>query len=153
MSEIFTIGHSNHPIDEFVHMLTKHAISLLVDVRSEPYSRYAPQFNKLELERSLERSGIDYRYSGAALGGRPKDPALQTTEGNPDYGRMAASEQFRNELDAVMALANTKRVCLMCSEADPMCCHRESVVATELRKLEVQVTHISPDGQTERTAD
>ena len=146
MTEILTIGHSNHPIEHFLRILTKYAVRLVVDVRSDPHSRYAPQFNKAALQRSLEAAGIDYRYSGASLGGRPKDPALLTPDGKPDYEKLAESEQFQSELKTIVALAERGIVCLMCSEADPMCCHRESVVGRALRSWGVQVTHISPDG-------
>ncbi len=148
MTEIFTIGHSNHDMDEFLRILKKNAIAVVVDVRSEPHSRYAPQFNKASLERSLGSAGISYRYSGGSLGGRPKDPSLQTSDGKPDYARIAATEGFRAELEAVLALAQGGRVCLMCSEADPMCCHRESVVGKELRARGARVVHIDPDGRT-----
>jgi len=146
MTEILTIGHSNHSIDEFLRILKKQAVHLLVDVRSDPHSRYAPQFNRRNLERSLEPTGIEYRYAGASLGGRPKDPALLTCEGKPDYDKLASSEQFQTELRAIVDLAARGRVCLMCSEADPMCCHRESVVGRILRSWKVKVTHLSPDG-------
>lgn len=153
MAEIFTIGHSNHNMDEFLRILTKNAVAVVVDVRSEPHSRYAPQFNKASLERSLGSAGISYRYSGASLGGRPKDPSLQTSDGKPDYARIAATERFQSEIEAVLGLAQDKRVCLMCSEADPMCCHRESVVGKELRARGANVVHITPEGRTSRVSD
>ena len=146
MIEILTIGHSNHGIEGFLRILAKHGVRLLVDLRSEPHSRYAPQYNRVSLQRSLESAGIDYRYSGASLGGRPKDPALLAPDGKPDYDKIAASEPFQAELRAIVDLAGRMRLCLMCSEADPMCCHRESVVGRALRSWGVEVTHLSPDG-------
>ncbi len=146
MTEILTVGHSNHSIETFLRILRKHAVQLLVDVRSDPYSRYAPQFDRTALQRTLETAGIDYRYSGSSLGGRPRDAALLAADGKPDYDRLAASEQFQAELSAIVELAGHRRLCLMCGEADPMCCHRESVVGRALRGWNVRVTHISPDG-------
>ena len=147
MTEFLTLGHSNHPIAEFVRILRRHAVRVVVDVRSEPHSRYAPQFNKKRLEQSLNEAGIDYRYSGASLGGRPTDAGMYLPGGKPDYDKLASSEHFQAELRSIVDLAGTKRVCLMCGEADPMCCHRESVVGKVLREWDVKVTHIAPDGR------
>ena len=150
MIEILTIGHSNHPIDDFLRILRKRGVRALADVRSAPHSRYAPQFNKTSLQRSLEAEGIEYHYSGAGLGGRPRDSALLGPDGQPDYDKMAAGEGFRTEIEALIELGKSKRLCLMCGEADPMCCHRENIVARALRESGVRVTHISPDGTATR---
>lgn len=148
MTEILTIGHSNHDIDAFLGILKKHEVRVLVDVRSDPYSRYSPQFNKSDFERRVRAAGIDYRYSGSYLGGKPKDPSLYTPSGKPDYDALAATPAFQDELRAVVELADRKRLALMCSEADPMGCHRERMVAQVLRSWGVKVTHILPDGAT-----
>ena len=148
MTEILTIGHSNHDLLDFLNILAKYGVSVLVDVRSDPYSRYAPQFNKSDLQRHVEAAGIEYRYSGAYVGGQPKDPSLHTPSGKPDYDKLAATEEFQNELRLVLEMAESKTVALMCSEADPMACHRERIVAQVLRSWGVKVTHIMPDGST-----
>jgi len=147
MTEIYTIGHSNHDILDFLRLLKKHGIGVLVDVRSDPHSRYAPQFNKTELQRSVEAAGMQYRYSGAYVGGKPKDAALYTNSGKPDYDRLASTEQFQKELKAIVEIAAKKTVVLMCSEADPNACHRERIIAEVLRSWDVKVTHIMPDGR------
>jgi len=146
MAEIFTIGHSNHDILEFLNLLKKHRIGVLVDVRSDPYSRYASQFNKAEFQHHVEAADIQYRYSGAYIGGKPKDTSLYTAAGKPDYDKLAQTEAFQTELKAIVELAKSKRVVLMCSEADPMSCHRERILAQTLRSWGVEVTHIMPDG-------
>ena len=146
MTEIFTIGHSNHDVLDFLGILKKHAIRVVVDIRSDPHSRYAPQFNKRDVERAVLAAGMEYRYSGAYIGGKPHDPELYLQSGKPDYDKLAATEQFQNELKAVVEIAGAKRVALMCSEADPMGCHRERIVAQVLRSWGVKVTHIMPDG-------
>ena len=148
MTEILTIGHSNHDLLDFLNILAKYGVGALVDVRSDPYSRYAPQFNKSDLQRHVEAAGIEYRYSGAYVGGNPKDPSLLTPSGKPDYDKLAATDEFQNELRLVVELAEKKTVALMCSEADPMACHRERIVAQVLRSWGVKVTHIMPDGST-----
>lgn len=146
MTELFTIGHSNHDILEFLNILKKKGVRVVVDVRSDPHSRYAPQFNKRDIQRSVEAAGMEYRYSGAYIGGKPHDPGLYLASGKPDYDRLAATEQFQNELRAVVELAGAARVALMCSEADPMGCHRERILAQVLRSWGVKVSHIMPDG-------
>lgn len=146
MTEILTIGHSNHDMLGFLGILRKHGVTLLVDIRSDPHSRYAPQFNKHDLQRAIEAEGIEYRYSGSCLGGRPKDPSLYTEAGKPDYDRLAATEAFRKEIEVVVGLSAKKRVALMCSEADPIVCHRERIIAPVLRGIGVKVVHIMPDG-------
>ena len=148
MTEIFTIGHSNHDILDFLNILKKYVIRVLVDIRSDPYSRYASQFNKTEFQRQVEAAGIRYRYSGAYIGGKPKDPSLYTTSGKPDYDKLAATESFQKELKAILEIADKNRTVLMCSEADPMGCHRERIIAQVLRRWGVKVTHIMPDGTT-----
>lgn len=150
MTEIFTIGHSNHDTLDFLHILKKHGTRVLVDVRTDPYSRYAPQFNKNDFQRHVIAAGIEYRYSGASIGGKPKDSDLLTPSGKPDYDKLAATEAFQNELSALVEIAETKRVVIMCSEADPSACHRERIIAQVLRSWGVEVKHIMPDGSVEK---
>ena len=146
MPELFTIGHSNHDILDFMKMLHRHDIRVLVDIRSDPYSRYASQFNKSDFQRHVEAAEIDYRYSGNRIGGKPTDQSLYTASGKPDYDKLAATEQFQSELDAILEIAERKKLVLMCSEADPMGCHRGRIIAQVLRSRGVTVTHIMPDG-------
>ncbi|MCE5200281.1 MAG: DUF488 domain-containing protein [Armatimonadota bacterium] len=150
MIEVFTIGHSNHDVLDFINMLKRNKIQVLVDIRSDPYSRYASQFNKSEFQRHVIAAGIEYRYSGQCIGGKPKDPTMYTPAGKPDYDKLAATQAFQNELKAVVEIAEKKRVVLMCSEADPMACHRERILAQVLRSWGVEVRHILPDGSVEQ---
>lgn len=152
MTQILTIGHSNHETSEFVRILKKHGVQILVDIRSDPYSRYASQFNKSELQYEITSAGLEYRYSGAQVGGKPKDPTLYTPGGKPDYDKLASTETFKNELKAIIELAEKKRLAIMCSEADPMSCHRERIIAQVLRTWGVNVIHIMPDGSIEEVA-
>ncbi len=152
MTEILTIGHSNHDILAFLEILRQHGVHVLVDVRSDPYSRYAPQFNKSDFQHNVASAGLDYRYSGSTIGGKPKDPALQTSSGITDYDKLAATQSFQDELKAIVELAKGKRVALMCSEGDPMSCHRERIIAQVLRSWGVEVRHIQPDGTIQAVA-
>ena len=151
MTGIFTIGHSNHELQSFLNILRRNNIQVLVDIRSDPYSRYASQFNKAEFQRAVEAAGIEYRYSGASIGGKPKDSSLYTSAGKLDYDKLASTPSFQNELKALVDLAETKRIVLMCSEADPACCHRERIIARVLRSWGLRVMHIMPDGTATET--
>lgn len=110
---IYTIGHSNHEIERFIELLKGAGIHTVVDVRSQPYSRWAGQFNREGLARMLERAGFAYRWMGDALGGRPADSSLYADESDessgkharPDYALMAASAAFQAGLDKLLALA------------------------------------------------
>ena len=96
---IFTIGHSNHAIEDFVALLKRFEIQVVVDVRSEPYSKYSPQFNARTLEGLLEREEIRYLFLGRELGGRPREAEYYDREERVDYGRLAASPRFRDGRD------------------------------------------------------
>jgi uncharacterized protein (DUF488 family) len=146
MIQLFTIGHSNIPIDEFLDLLRQHGVEVLVDVRTAPYSRYCPQFNRPELERAMRATGMRYHFAGKALGGKPSDESLRGEDGLPDYDKIAASECYQGGLRDLEALAADCRVVIMCSEADPAHCHREKLIARSLRGRGVEVTHIMPDG-------
>ncbi|MCX6344200.1 MAG: DUF488 domain-containing protein [Armatimonadetes bacterium] len=152
MTQILTIGHSNLDILAFLEILRAHGVQALVDIRSDPYSRYAPQFNKNDFQHNVTNAGLEYRYSGSSIGGKPKDPALQTSAGITDYDKLAAAQSFQDELKAIVELAKSKCVVLMCSEGDPMSCHRERIIAQVLRSWGVEVRHIQPDGTIQAVA-
>jgi uncharacterized protein (DUF488 family) len=128
---VFTIGHSTHPIEEFIGILKAYNIAVLVDIRSIPRSRYNPQFSREALSHALTASGITYHYMKDLGGLRRPDPDSQNTgwrnasfRGYADYMQ---TEAFQRALDDLMALAETSRVAIMCAEAVPWRCHRSLV--------------------------
>lgn len=143
---LYTIGHSNHPGDRFVTLLRSHDIRLLADIRSQPASRFSPQFNRTALAASLESSGISYRWFGDRLGGRPVDAALYDGAGRPDYARMAATPAFRSGIDDLLAAAAAMPTAIMCAERDPQKCHRNQLVTPVLLAAGADVRHILGDG-------
>jgi uncharacterized protein (DUF488 family) len=144
---IYTIGHSDHATTVFVDLLRRHGITLLVDVRSQPYSRWAHQFNRETLARDLQEAGIAYQFMGDTLGGRPADPALYDPgEERPDYERMAQTPDYQAGVDRLLELARAERVAVMCSEGDPRRCHRHLLITQTLLDRGVRVLHIQPDG-------
>jgi uncharacterized protein (DUF488 family) len=144
--EIYTIGHSNHTVENLLALLGEHAIEVVVDVRSQPYSRYVPQFNRETLARVLQAQGFTYEHRGDRLGGRPADESLLLADGSVDYDRVRASKDFQQALDELLALARERRVALMCAEGDHRRCHRGQLITPALLARNVTVLHIQPDG-------
>ena len=142
---VYTIGHSNHAIDQFLAVLRGAEITAVADVRSTPYSRYLEHFNREELQASLRAARIAYVYLGDRLGGRPSNPSCYR-EGVADYERVAATPVFTEGISRVIRGAEKYRIALMCSEKDPLDCHRFLLVSRALKGAGVDVTHIRSDG-------
>jgi uncharacterized protein (DUF488 family) len=144
-AEVFTIGHSVHSQERFGALLRGAGVTAIADVRSAPYSRRHPQFNRETLRAALQAEGIAYVFLGRELGGRPSGPQFYTA-GVADYEKMAQSPAFREGLDRIIDGARTYRVALMCSERDPLHCHRCLLVSRALAEQGVRVSHILDDG-------
>jgi uncharacterized protein (DUF488 family) len=92
---LFTIGHSNHPLEKFIELLRRHGVEVVVDTRSQPYSRHAPHFNRDALRAALASAGIRYSFLGEELGGRPRGEEYYDAEGYVRYDRVAAADFFQ----------------------------------------------------------
>ena len=149
---VFTIGHSNHPIEKFIDLLLLHRIDALADVRSAPASRFHPQFNKKSLAESLKQAGIAYVFLGRELGARSEDPTTYEN-GRVQYRKLAATPLFRSGIERVEQGARNLRISLMCAEKDPLDCHRTLLVSRALERDHVAVTHILADGALESQHD
>lgn len=144
---IYTIGHSNQSMDEFLALLHEHGIQVLVDVRSAPYSRWVPHFNKRELQQAIESEGLRYLYLGQPLGGRPENSQHLDSDGRALYYKMAQTPEFRKGIARLLTGMKDFRVALMCSEENPDVCHRNLLVGRVLREDHaVNVRHIRGDG-------
>lgn len=153
---VYTVGHSNTPAEQFLALLHAHEIVVLVDVRSAPYSQYTPQFNREALSASLEAQGIEYRFAGHYLGGRPREPQYYKHGDLPDghanylelvdYRKVAQSDWFLKGLHHLINLAKEHRTAMMCTEENPMQCHRHYLVAQALIDAGVEVVHIRGNG-------
>ncbi len=144
---IYSIGHSDHSMDGFVALLNKHRIGCIVDVRSSPYSKRIPQFNRELLKIDLKERRIDYLYLGDKLGGRYSGPGLLFEDKQVDFEKVRKSRRFIEGLDELIALAKgNKPVALMCAEKDPFNCHRFVLVSRALSLKGVEVRHILEDG-------
>jgi uncharacterized protein (DUF488 family) len=148
---VYTIGHSTHPPERFTGYLKQHGITALCDVRSTPYSRMNPQFNRETLKELLNRSGIAYVLLGKELGGRSEDRSCYVG-GKVQYESVARTDLFRRGLDRVGEGRNTFRIALMCAERDPLECHRTILVARHLDARGVAVEHILANGSVESHA-
>jgi uncharacterized protein (DUF488 family) len=149
---LFTIGHSTHSIDRMLELLRQHSVQAVYDVRSHPHSRYNPQFNRELLQSSLERSAIRYVFLGDQLGARSKD-AGHYSNGRVQFGLLAGSPGFQQGLEQVLAGAALETIVLLCSEKDPIVCHRAILVGRHLRSDRTTVNHILEDGAVETTAE
>ena len=150
--EILTIGHSTHGSDQFLALLRTHGVTAVADVRSQPYSRHTPQFNQRALASSLRRHGIQYVFLGRELGARSNDPTCYV-DGRVQYGRLARSDAFKAGMERVLDGAQRERVALMCTERDPLDCHRTVLIARHLETRGATVTHIRADGSIETHCD
>jgi uncharacterized protein (DUF488 family) len=149
---IFTVGHSTHAIKAFIDLLKKHGITAICDVRSKPYSRVNPQFNREDLKRSLRESGIAYVFLGNELGARSDDPSCYE-DGKVQYDRLARTDLFSQGIERVQEGMKKYRVALMCAEKDPVECHRTILVARYLETLGLSVQHINGNSRLESQAE
>lgn len=149
---VFTIGHSTHTVDQFIALLQQHGITAVGDVRSMPYSRQNPHFNREETERFLRGCGIAYMFLGKELGARSQDPSCYE-QGRIRYDLLARTDLFQRGLSRVREGVGRHRLALMCAEKEPLECHRTILVSRHLDALGVEVRHILADGAIETHAE
>ena len=155
---LFTIGHSAHALGKFVNLLELYGIQTVVDVRSVPASRFHPQFAKRNLSDALEGQGIRYIFMGKVLGGRPPDPSCY--EGGvlpepgtkpwpkPDYTEVIKRRWFIQGIDRLLRHAAESPTAMLCSEEDPLRCHRHVLIAEYLAQHhpDIEVLHVRGNG-------
>lgn len=155
--KLYTIGHSAHPIDQFLSLLKIYQIEVLVDVRSVPASRWHPQFNKEALEKVMAANQVSYVFAGQQLGGRPKDPTCYEPEALQEKGakhpkvnfsKIMKREWFGKGIDDLVKQMNRGRTAILCSEEVPLRCHRHGLIAEYLREAfpNIEVQHIRGKG-------
>jgi uncharacterized protein (DUF488 family) len=141
---LFTIGHSNHPLEYFLALLRAHGIETLCDVRTTPYSRFHPQFNQRTLRQAVEAEGMAYLYLGQALGGKPKAPGYPA-DAQARFALIAATPEFQGGMARLLETARARRTAILCAERDPAPCHRTLLVCAHL-PAGIAVRHILADG-------
>ncbi len=144
---IYTIGHSVHPIETFLELLELHNINCVIDVRSTPYSRVVPQYNKPQLSRVLKSQGILYSHFGKEFGARHTDLDLLNSEGKVDFKKVRETDSFKQGIQRLHnGLEMNYNISLMCSEANPFDCHRFVMISYQLAKENLDVQHILTNG-------
>lgn len=142
----FSIGHSNASITDFLALLRRFAIALLVDTRSQPYSRYNPHFSRAPLAQALQQHGIEYVFMGQELGGRPEAEEFYFESGKVDYELLAGAPFYQAGIDRLLELGAERRVAFMCSEGDYKKCHRYWLITRTLTRRGIAVAHILHSG-------
>lgn len=152
MNELFTIGYSGHSIESFVRLLKRHGVKAIADVRSQPYSRFKPVFNRETLKEALKRNDIAYVFLGDHCGARIEDPGCYV-EGKADYRLIARHPKFQEGLNRILNGLQNYRIALMCSEKDPLTCHRAILICRNLRSDNLRIRHILNSGKLEDHED
>lgn len=137
---LFTVGHSNRSIEEFIELLRFSDVSAVADVRSHPYSHRLPHFNRESISERLHDAGIAYVFLGEELGARRSESGCYV-DGRAEYDLIEQTPLFQSGLDRVRQGAERYRVALMCAEMDPVTCHRSVLIAKALRS-EFEIRHI-----------
>lgn len=144
-SELYTIGHSQHETGYFLEMLKTYNIDYVLDVRSTPYSQFASAYNKDNIRALLKENNIAYSFMGPYFGARQKDPTLYTKEGYLDFEKTKRCFSFQQGVQNVMkGLKQGYKIALMCTEKDPIECHRAILVANTFYETGINVQHIMP---------
>ena len=115
---IYTIGHSNHSLEEFLTLLQDYEVECIIDVRSIPASKHSPQFNQDVLEPFLNHHHINYQFFGREFGARRTDSYNQ--QGQVDFELAVKTDLFQQGIKRINTLLEVNRVTLMCSEANPL---------------------------------
>jgi uncharacterized protein (DUF488 family) len=152
MGELYTIGHSTHSTERFIELLSIHSITAICDVRSNPYSKFNPQFNRETVQKELKQKGIAYVFLGKELGPRSDDPTCYVN-GKVQYDRLAKTELFQQGLKRLKKGMESYRIAMMCAEKDPIGCHRTILVCRNLCENEIRIRHILEDGSIEENDD
>ena len=145
MVNIFLVGHSNYPLEQFIDMLQRGKITILYDIRVMPFSRYVPHYNQTTLPDELKNHGIEYKYS-KELGPRIEGDEPVFDKIGFNYDKALNRERITNGLkDIITENTEDVNIAIMATKREPLECHRFLVIAPVLKKLGYSVSHILPD--------
>ena len=147
-NRLFSLGHSCLPFAHFARLLRDFGVNAVADVRSAPFSKQSPWFSQKELKAGLRDEKIAYVFLGEELGGRPKANNL-FDKGVADYAAMAKSNLFESGIQRLLQGLNTHTIAMICSERDPLHCHRCLLVGRHLEKHGICTHHIQGNGSLE----
>lgn len=149
--KVYTIGHSNHSLEDFIKLLKKYSINCVADVRSDPFSRHYPQFNKENLKEFLKKEGIEYLHFGKEFGARRTENELLNSNGKVDFEKVRNTDEFRKGVERLKkGVEKGYIIALLCAEKDPAECHRFALVSVGLVKAGFSVEHILADGSVKK---
>lgn len=142
----YTIGHSTNSIEKFLLLLKENKINCIVDVRSSPFSKIAPQYNKDNIKKTLKINNIFYLFLGNELGARYNDINL-FENGVVSFKKVSITQNFQSGIKRIVeGIKKEFKIALMCSERDPINCHRFGLISHELFKIGINVFHIFDNG-------
>ena len=180
---LFTIGHSNMELPDFLGTLIRHEIKVVCDVRSRPGSFRFPQYNREPLAARLTSARIRYEFFGEHLGGRPLDPQFYLPSGLVDYAARRRASDFLEAVERMLSITREKsgarasviqqkssgqnaagqnasgpgmaghNVAMMCAEEDPLHCHRFMLICPEVVQRGIAPMHLRPGGVLESQRD
>lgn len=143
----FTIGHSNHSNESFLFLLKKYNVEYIIDVRSNPYSKYAVNFNRELLKKTLAENHILYSYMGDDLGARYSNPSLIDQDGKVSFNKVRSTKKFQHALEKLKnEIVKGYTIAILCSEKDPLDCHRFVLISRCLVDKNININHILTDG-------
>ena len=147
MATLYSIGYGNRSWQDVRRLLSSRNCEYLIDVRSNPFSKFNPSFGKESLINLCHESGIRYVFMGESLGGKPASEDHFDLDGKVNYCRLAEGAEFRHGLSRLVT-ANAKGICacLMCSELRPEECHRCKLIGSELKQFGIDIVHIDEAG-------
>lgn len=145
--KLFSIGHSNATIEAFLDLLRRNEIAVLVDTRSQPYSRYNPHFSREALKQSVNEQNIEYVYLGNRIGGKPEGREFYFPNGKVNFEALSQSSVFLTGIEQLLKLAELRTVAFMCAEADYRHCHRYWLITRTLVERGIEVQHILHTGE------
>ncbi|HEV2946074.1 MAG TPA: DUF488 domain-containing protein [Gemmataceae bacterium] len=152
-NQLLSVGHSNLEIARFVQLLQASRVTAIADVRSQPFSKWLPWTNRPNLEQALAEHEIHYHFLGDLLGGRPQSTEVYDLEGRVDYERVKITAAFQRGLDRMAQVLENSRLAMLCSEEDPIDCHRGLLIAPAMKERGFAAMHIRGDGSLESQAD
>lgn len=144
---IYSIGHGNRTAETFFNLLKKYDINFLIDVRTNPFARFNPDFSRAKLELICKDYSVTYLFLGDSLGGKPKNRACYDAGGHVLYDEVMKTEPFIQSANRLITAYNKNlRVACMCSELKPCECHRSKMIGRYLDNKNVAVQHINEEG-------
>lgn len=141
MNKLYTIGYSSFEIPEFIETLQKNEVSAVADVRSSPYSKFKPDFNRGNLKTSLKKNNIEYVFLGDYCGARISDPSCYV-DGKASYTLIKEKEKFKVGLNRIIKGLEKYSIALLCAEKDPITCHRNILICRNLKQFDIEIFHI-----------